>query len=131
MVEEMKEYILKYSRDEKSVLKMAEKVIKDYNLSENKQRLIVAILDYVGISISEENDIIRNASIDCCIGTAKDCSFYVMERKGLVVDDKLKDLFSFGIGIDYNEFLNSSYCSNFIHFELEEDVFGVVALSDL
>ena len=51
-------------------------LIKD-NLSENKQRLIVDILDYCGVSISEENDIIRNANIDCCIGTAKDCSFYV------------------------------------------------------
>ena len=54
MVEEMKEYILKHSRDEKPVLKMAEEVIKDYNLSENKQRLIVAILNYCGVNISEE-----------------------------------------------------------------------------
>lgn len=131
MIEEMKDYIIKYSRDEENILKMAEDVVRTYNLSENKQRLIVDILDYCGVSISEENDIIRNASIDCCIGTAKDCSFYVMERKGLVVDDKLKDLFSCGIGIDYDEFLNTVYCSDFIHFELDEDVFGIVAISDL
>lgn len=64
MVEEMKEYILKYSSDEKSVLKMAEKVIKDYNLSENKQRLIVAILDYCGVSISEEELAKTNAEVE-------------------------------------------------------------------
>ena len=131
MVEEMKDYIIKYSRDEENILKMAEDVVRTYNLSENKQRLIVDILDYCGVGISEENDIIRNASIDCCIGTAKDCSFYVMNCKGVMVDDKLKDLFAYGIGVDYNEFLDSFYCSDFIYFELEEDVFGIVAISDL
>ena len=131
MIEEMKDYIIRYSLDEENVLKMAEDVVRTYNLSENKQRLIVDILDYCGVSISEENDIIRNANIDSCIGTAEDCSFDVMERKGLVVNDKLKDLFSCGIDIDYDEFLDSSYCSDFIQFELDEDVFGIVAISDL
>ena len=131
MVEEMKDYIIRYSRDEENILEMAEDVVRRYDLSENEQRLIVDILDYCGVGISEEKDIIRNANIPYCIGTAKDCSFYVMECKGLVVDDKLKDLFSSGIGVDYDEFLNTVYCSDFIHFELDKDVFGIVAISDL
>lgn len=129
MVEEMKEYILKYSRDEKSILKMAEKVIKDYNLSENKQRLIVAILDYCGVNISEEDDILRNARIDCCIGSLEDACFYVMDKNGIYLNDELKETMKFAF--DFESYLNSTFCSKFIQFELEEDVFGVVALSDL
>ena len=129
MVEEMKEYILEHSRDEKSVLKMAEKVIKDYNLSENKQRLIVAILDYYGVNISEEDDILRNARIDCCIGSLEDICFYVMDKNGIHVNDELKETMKFAF--DFEAYINSTFCSKFIQFELEEDVFGVVALSDL
>ena len=40
MVEEMKEYILEHSRDEKSVLKMAEKVILSKQFSIFSQNLI-------------------------------------------------------------------------------------------
>lgn len=129
MVEEMKEYILKYSSDEKSVLKMAEKVIKDYNLSENKQRLIVAILDYCGVSISEEDDILRNARIDCCIGSLKDVCFYVMDKNGIHVNNELKETMK--LAFDFETYLDSTFCSKFIQFELEENIFGVVALSDL
>lgn len=129
MVEEMKEYILEYSRNEESVLKMAEKVIKDYNLSENKQRLIVAILDYVGVSISEEDDILRNARIDCCIGSLEDICFYVMDKNGIYLNDELKEIMKFAF--DFEVYVDSTFCSKFIQFELEEDVFGVVALSDL
>lgn len=129
MVEEMKEYILEHSRDEKSVLKMAEKVIKDYNLSENKQRLIVAILNYCGVNISEEDDILRNARIDCCIGSLEDVCFYVMDKNGIYLNDELKETMK--LAFDFETYLNSTFCSKFIQFELEEDVFGVVALSDL
>lgn len=129
MVEEMKKYILKYSRDEKSVLKMAEKVIKDYNFSENKQRLIVAILDYCGVSISEEDDILRNARIDSCIGGIEDVCFYVMDKNGIYLNDELKETMKFAF--DFEAYVNSTFCSKFIQFELEEDVFGIVALSDL
>lgn len=129
MVEEMKEYILEHSRDEKSVLRMVEKVIKDYNLSENKQRLIVAILDYCGVSISEEDDILRNARIDCCIGSLEDVCFYVMDKNGIYLNDELKETMK--LAFDFETYLNSTFCSKFIQFELEEDVFGVVALSDL
>ena len=129
MVEEMKEYILEHSRDEKSVLKMAEKVIKDYNLSENKQRLIVAILNYCGVNISEEDDILHNARIDCCIGSLEDVCFYVMDKNGIYLNDELKETMK--LAFDFETYLNSTFCSKFIQFELEEDVFGVVALSDL
>ena len=129
MVEEMKEYILEHSRDEKSVLRMVEKVIKDYNLSENKQRLIVAILDYCGVSISEEDDILRNARIDCCIGSLEDICFYIMDKNGIYLNDELKETMK--LAFDFETYLNSTFCSKFIQFELEEDVFGVVALSDL
>ena len=125
----MKEYILEHSRDEKSVLKMAEKVIKDYNLSENKQRLIVAILNYCGVNISEEDDILRNARIDCCIGSLEDVCFYVMDKNGIYLNDELKETMK--LAFDFETYLNSTFCSKFIQFELEEDVFGVVALSDL
>ena len=125
----MKEYILEHSRDEKSVLKMAEKVIKDYNLSENKQRLIVAILNYCGVNISEEDDILRNARIDCCIGSLEDVCFYVMDKNGIYLNDELKETMK--LAFDFETYLDSTFCSKFIQFELEEDVFGVVALSDL
>jgi hypothetical protein len=32
---------------------------------------------------------------------------------------------------DFEAYINSTFCSEFIQFELEEDIFGVVALSDL
>ena len=129
MVEEMKDYIIRYSLDEENVLKMAEDVVRTYKLSENKQKLIVRILDYCGVGISEEDDILRNARIDCCIGSIEDISYYLMKYNGIYLNDNLKEMLEFGF--DFEKFINSTYSNGFVIFELNEDIFGIVAESDL
>lgn len=129
MVKEMKDYIIKYSRDEDEVLKMAENVVRIYNLSENKQKLIVHMLYYCGVSISEKDDILRNAITDSCIGSIEDICFYIMVCIGIVMNDKLKDVLHYNF--DFNKFLNSTECEGFVIFDLGNKVFGVVAKKDL